>query len=83
MIYVDDAYIPYRRYQMCHLMSDQKVDSDTEIHEFAKRLGLRREWFHGDHYDIAESKRREAVKNGAIEITTKQMVAIRRLKVTP
>ena len=28
------------------------ADTPEELHEFAARIGLRREWFQGDHYDI-------------------------------
>jgi hypothetical protein len=47
------------------------ADSFEELHEFAQKIGLKREWFQANHrykhYDIVtESKRRRAVKAGAL-----------------
>lgn len=42
-----------------------------ELHTFAKKLGLRHEWFQDKtfpHYDLVASKRRKAIELGAIEI---------------
>jgi hypothetical protein len=50
------------RKSWCHLTSDT---SEEELHEFAARLGLKREWFQGDHYDLTEGKRMQALKLGA------------------
>jgi Protein of unknown function (DUF4031) len=60
--------------QWCHLFAD-KADC-PELHEFAKRLGLQREWFQGDHYDIIPTKRAQAIRKGAIEVDAGQAVAI-------
>ena len=72
-VYVDDAIHPWRGKMWCHLVAD----SDDELHEFAKRLGLRREWFQTksilNHYDITENKRQQAVAMGAIPLTREQM----------
>lgn len=40
----------------------------AELHAFARRLGLRREWFQGTgfpHYDLTANKRRQAIERGA------------------
>lgn len=58
---------PY--YRGCHLFTDD--GNLQELHNFARRLGLRREWFQGGrhpHYDLTTSKRRLAVKLGAREV---------------
>lgn len=42
-----------------------------ELHEFAKRIGLKRSWFQDQtfpHYDLTASKRALALKHGATEI---------------
>lgn len=43
-----------------------------ELHRLAAEIGLRRSWFQGHttfaHYDLTASKRRQAVKAGAVEI---------------
>jgi hypothetical protein len=74
----------------CHLFTDQ--DDPTELHEFAQRIGLRREWFQEgrmlgdrsrpdptkDHYDVTASRRRAAVAAGAVEISYREAGEMRR-----
>ncbi len=67
-VLVDDAFIEWRGRRWCHL----QADSAEELHEFALRLGLRREWFQTrtgrpdrDHYDITEAAREQAIALGA------------------
>lgn len=52
----------------CHLIAD----TNDELHEFAARLGLKREWFqtktNNPHYDLTAGKRKLAVHLGAIEL---------------
>lgn len=52
----------------CHMFAD----SVDELHQFAERLKLKREWFQDKpdhpHYDIALRKRIVAVKLGAVEV---------------
>jgi hypothetical protein len=53
------------------------ADTEEELHDFARRIGLRREWFQSavnrrgwyrrPHYDLTGHKRFEAVAAGAIE----------------
>jgi hypothetical protein len=50
-----------------------QADTLAELHAFASRLGLRREWFQSrpgrpenDHYDLTRARRDLAVKLGAI-----------------
>jgi hypothetical protein len=71
--YVDELFVtektPQWRYaKACHLTADTL----SELHEFAERIGMKREWFQNHprhpHYDITASKRKEAVKLGAVEI---------------
>lgn len=73
MIYVDQPIHPWRGKKWCHLVAD---DLD-KLHEFATKLGLKREWFQNHkiqpHYDITIAKREQAIKLGAKPITTKQM----------
>ncbi len=57
----------------CHLFAD----SDEELQDFAQKLGLKRSW-HQDHtalshYDLTEGKRKQAVRLGAIEVSSRQM----------
>lgn len=51
----------------CHLAAD----SVEELHEFARRLGLKRSWFQNKslpHYDLTTGMRFKAIKLGAIEV---------------
>lgn len=68
---VDRANSPIGPRQWCHLVSDK---SHSELHEFAGRLGLKRAWFQGDHYDLVASKRELAIKLGAAAVSAKQLV---------
>jgi hypothetical protein len=77
----------------CHLMSDQL--DPVELHEFAtKQLGLRRSYFQpgrilgrrdehdpgGDHYDLTEGKRKQAIAKGATPVSAEELSAITRRK---
>jgi hypothetical protein len=86
-VYVDDASIQAavtntengrtHNSRWCHLFTDQ--DDQTELHAFARKIGLRRSWFqHEDkypdkpwmwHYDLTAGKRWQALKAGAVEIS--------------
>jgi hypothetical protein len=59
------------------------ADSEDELHAFANKIGVLRRWaqFPGtprSHYDIIPTKRALALRMGAIEITSRQLVNIRR-----
>lgn len=73
-VYVDDMYafarLTGRPAKWCHLMAD----TTEELQAFASRLGLRPAWLqhagtYREHFDITMTKRREAVRGGAIEIS--------------
>jgi len=68
-VYVDDMKATFGRMVMCHMLAD----SDEELLVMAKRIGVQRKWHQHpgtfrSHFDIALSKRAEAVKAGAVEI---------------
>lgn len=74
MTYVDDFNAPYGRMTMCHMMSN----TIEELHAMADKIGIARKWFQNHeykHYDICLSKKKLAIKYGAIEITARDMVA--------
>lgn len=73
-VYVDDMQAKFGRMVMCHMMAD----SEDELHAMASKIGVKRKWFQGDHYDIALSKRAQAVKHGAVEVPMREMAMIRR-----
>jgi len=72
MILVDSLFITVRKRRWCHMVSDTSLE---ELHAFAKKLGLKREWFQDKkvpHYDITENKRRQAIALGAREAESRQ-----------
>ena len=75
VILVDDALWSWRGRQWCHLVSDESHD---ELHAFAAGLGIPRQVFQGDHYDLPEDHRARAVKLGATEVGSRELV--RRLR---
>jgi len=60
--------------QWCHMLSD--TGDMAELHAFAARLGLKREWLHDDtlapHYDLRPSKRALALELGAREVSWRE-----------
>jgi len=75
VILVDQAIWPWRGRRWAHLVSDESYD---ELHEFAARLGLRRESFQGDHYDVPDEYRTRAIELGATPVDARDLV--RRLR---
>lgn len=75
-IYVDDTQ-QYRSGPWCHMATDGEPE---ELHAFASKLGLKREWFQAhpslDHYDLRPSKRVKALKLGAIEVSRYDMLIL-------
>lgn len=74
-ILVDQARWPWRGRLWAHLVSDRSL---AELHGFADALGLRREAFQGDHYDIPAELRPRAIELGAQPVGSRELV--RRLR---
>lgn len=74
-IYVDEAVWPYRGTMYCHCMTDGDIQ---ELHDFALKLGLKRSWFQnkpsGAHYDLSQNKRWQAIRLGAIAVSSREML---------
>jgi hypothetical protein len=89
MVYVDPIQpcLPNRLWrwrESCHLVAD----TESELHAFAARLGLRRDWFQHHafglaHYDLTRMMRVKAVRLGAQEIEDERMVRRIRVARTP
>jgi hypothetical protein len=77
-VYVDQPRYPLGRMIMCHMLAD----SLEELHAMAGRIGVQRRHFQHDgrwpHYDICKAKRELAIRHGAIETSTKDI--LRRMK---
>lgn len=70
-ILVDRAIWRWRGRRWAHLVSD---DSYAELHAFAERLGIPRRAFQGDHYDIPEAVRDQALALGASPVRAAELV---------
>ena len=68
---MDEATWPFRGDRWAHLVSDESFD---ELHRFAQQLGLRRLSFQGDHYDVPSALRVDAIRNGAVSVTGRELV---------
>lgn len=86
-VYVDDMRIPARVGRLAARWSHLMADTDEELHAFAAQLGLRRSWaqYPGtwkSHYDVTDTKRRQAIQMGArpIEYGSQESIALRQRK---
>lgn len=72
-VYVDDMYKypmgQFGRMKMSHMIAD----TNDELHAMARRIGIARKWYQGDHYDICMSKRLMAIERGALAITLREL----------
>ena len=84
-VYVDDMYRTpmgrYRRMRMSHMMAD----TAPELLEMAKHIGLPSKYLQHPnagrdrmHFDISKTKRVQALQFGAVAVTSRQLVLIRR-----
>lgn len=84
-VYVDDIVLfPTKiscfKKGSCHLTADTL----EELHELAKKIGMKREWFQdhplAPHYDLNAVRRVKAIKAGAIYKPAKEQAKERRAK---
>ncbi len=77
-VYIDDMYRyaigQFRGMRMSHMIADR----ETELHTMARLIGMKREWYQGDHYDVPLDRRDDAIRKGAVAITYRQAGAMRR-----
>lgn len=78
-VYVDELKPvltgPLKKYgESCHLWAESGIELDA----MAVKLGLNNGWKHHDHYDLTRNRRRLAVKEGAIQVTSRELVKLRR-----
>lgn len=75
MVYVDTMqadYKPTHRKGVTYVMSHMIADTEEELHAMAARIGVARKWYQGDHYDITQIKKAQAIKYGARLISWRQ-----------
>lgn len=69
---VDRAVWPGHGRLWCHLVSDTSFE---ELHAFAARVGLPPRGFERDHYDVPAERRPDVVAAGAVEVSSRELVA--------
>lgn len=82
-VYVDDMEAPFSRMIMCHVIAD----THEELITMMDRIKVARKWIqkagtYGEHFDICKTKRALAIRCGAIQVTTKQLVQMMTRKKT-
>ena len=70
-VLVDAPIWPFRDRLWCHLVSDTSYD---ELHALAERLGIPRRGFQGDHYDVPEELREQAIALGAQPVSGRELI---------
>lgn len=81
-VYIDTARNKFGRMIMCHMIAD----TPSELHKMAAAIGLQRQWYQSPdkasfpHYDLSLSQRYNAVFNGAVVLTRRELVRVMRHK---
>lgn len=70
MVYVDELQVWSHARHRCFMSGSAHLEADTleELHAFARKLGLKREWFQprsSPHYDLSPAKHAMALMRGA------------------
>lgn len=72
-VYVDDMRKRYGRMIMCHMAAD----TPRELFDMGDHLGMLRHWFQSNpypHFDVSLNNKFKARENGAILITSRELV---------
>ena len=70
-VYIDPPVWPGHGRVWSHLVSDSSYD---ELHDFAAAIGCPRRAFDRDHYDVPAERYTAAVRHGAIEVGSKELL---------
>ncbi|MHB0998190.1 MAG: DUF4031 domain-containing protein [Armatimonadota bacterium] len=80
MIILHRTGLQYRGRDAWHMTSTESIE---DLHKFASKIGMKREWFqdkpHHQHYDVLGTRVNNALNEGAIVVNTKVYLA-RRLR---
>lgn len=85
-VYVDDVRVWGNAKHRCFARGSAHLTADTldELHAFAKRLGLKREWFQDHilvpHYDLSPKRHATALALGATYMRAIEQARMRRRK---
>ncbi|CAL9481210.1 DUF4031 domain-containing protein [Streptomyces sp. enrichment culture] len=72
-VYIDPPRWPGHGRMWSHLVSDVSYD---ELHAFAEALGVPRRAFERDHYDLPAHRYPDAVRAGAVEVSSREVVRL-------
>ncbi|UNO40431.1 DUF4031 domain-containing protein [Streptomyces sp. MST-110588] len=70
-VYIDPPTWPGHGRMWSHLVSDVSFE---ELHAFAARIGAPPRAFERDHYDLPAERYADAVRAGAVEVGSKELV---------
>jgi hypothetical protein len=70
-ILIDPPAFRHRGHRWSHLASDASYE---ELHAFARKLGMGKDRFQADHYDIPESMYQRAISLGATAVSSRELV---------
>ena len=85
-VYVDSLMPTAKKFcggnSACHMATDGPIE---ELHAFARKIGMRQSWFQDHrrvpHYDLTPARRAEAVKLGAKEVKTMDIITMCGIKI--
>ncbi|MFE9999651.1 DUF4031 domain-containing protein [Streptomyces avermitilis] len=72
-LYIDPPTWPGHGHLWSHLVSDVSFD---ELRLFADGLGVPRRAFERDHYDLPAHRYADAVRAGALEVSSREVVRL-------
>lgn len=72
MILIDPPLVESRGRHWSHVASDT---SFAELHAFARSLGIPERGFDRDHYDVPAESYDQVVARGAVEVSSRELVA--------
>ncbi|MCX4881696.1 MULTISPECIES: DUF4031 domain-containing protein [unclassified Streptomyces] len=72
-VYIDPPTWPGHGRMWSHLVSDLSYE---ELHTFADELGVPGRAFERDHYDIPSHRYADAVRAGAVEVSSREVVRL-------
>lgn len=73
-VYIDDAFIPFRRMLMSHMIAD----THEELIAMARAIGIAEKWIqkagtHWEHFDVSKDYRERAIQHGAMPQTPREI----------
>ena len=76
-VYVDDAFLPFGRMVMCHMVAD----THAELVAMADAVGVQRKWIQNaglarEHFDVSKGARDKAIRAGAQPVTWRELGAM-------